>query len=252
MDWTGWREIDLPLPAMAERPFAVTRLAATAVAPRRPPRPVPEPRQGAYRVRRPRLLLDTLAARTPPTGVVRTADGPDPIVATAARVDSRPWRFAVAPAGARLPAASARTAAVDFALTGTGRPAFVHRGVRFLPLGSTRPTLAGGGLERIAALRAALATAAREPGTGALAVVEPYAPQAVDRKEAALRLRLLAEFRRATGKRALVLTVGAPRFAAGRTEGVLTVAAPRTGRTVIGADAFAAGDWLSVLPAAGR
>ncbi|MFB6518187.1 phosphodiester glycosidase family protein [Streptomyces sp. NPDC056401] len=254
VDWTGWREIDLPLPAMAERPFAVTRLAATAAAPAaarakaRTGAAAKAPAEAAA----PRLLLDTLAARTPPTGVVRTADGPDPIVATAARVDSRPWRFAVAPAGARPAAASARTAAVDFALTGTGRPAFVHRGVRFLPLGSTRPTLAGGGLERITALRAALATAAREPGTGALAVVEPYVPQAVDRKEAALRLRLLAEFRRATGKRALVLTVGAPRFAAGRTEGVLTVAAPRTGRTVIGADAFAAGDWLSVLPAAGR
>lgn len=320
VDWTGWREIDLPLPSMAERPFAVTRLAATAAAadrakasaearietpaapraknpaqtpaepgaeapagaragssagaraltpaetsPKAPAEPSPKapaeasPKAPAGAAAKapakpaaPRLLLDTLAARTPPTGVVRTADGPDPIVATAARVDSRPWRFAVDPAGARPAAASARTGAVDFVLTGTGRPASVHRGVRFLPLGSTRPTLAGGGLERIRALRAALATAAREPGTGALAVVEPYAPQAVDRKEAALRLRLLAEFRRATGKRAAVLTVGAPRFAAGRTEGVFTVAAPRTGRTVIGADAFAAGDWLSVLPAAGR
>ncbi|MET9852321.1 phosphodiester glycosidase family protein [Streptomyces sp. NPDC006450] len=240
-DGTGWRQISLPLPALAERPFTVTGLSATAPATMR-----------AKPAAAPRLLLDTLAARTPPTGFVRTDETPDPIVATAARVESRPWRFAVAPAGARPAAASAGTPAVDFALTGTGRPAFLHRGVRFLPLGSTRPTLAGGGLERIAALRTALATAARESGTGALAVVEPYAPQAVDRKEAALRLRLLAEFRRATGKRAVVITVGAPRFAAGRTEGVLTVAAPRTGRTVIGADAFATGDWLSVLPAAGR
>ncbi|WP_327251306.1 phosphodiester glycosidase family protein [Streptomyces sp. NBC_01244] len=276
VDWTGWREIDLPLPAMAERPFAVTRLAATAPAVTRAKAPAGA-RAEAPAVTRaeapagaaaaapampaaPRLLLDTLAARTPPTGIVRTAGAPDPIVATAARVNARPWRFAVDPAGARAAAASsatpgaasARTRAVDFALTGTDRPAFVHRGVRFLPLGSTRPTLAGGGLDRITALRAALATAAREPGTGALAVVEPYAPQAVDRKEAVLRLRLLAEFPRATGKRAVVITVGAPRFAAGRTEGVLTVAAPRTGRTVIGADAFATGDWLSVLPAGSR
>ncbi|MCJ0874793.1 phosphodiester glycosidase family protein [Streptomyces sp. AP-93] len=272
VDWTGWRQISLPLPATAERPFSVTRLSATAPGATRAGARVGATAEPAA----PRLLLDTLAARTPPTGVVRTPTAPDPIVATAARVDARPWRFAVAPAGARpatafagtsgtdsgrIPAAasprtpattSARTPAVDFALTGTGRPAFVHRGVRFLPLGSTRPTLAGGGLERITALRAALAEAAREPGTGALAVVEPYAPQAVGRKEAALRLRLLAEFRRATGKRAVIITVGAPRFAAGRAEGVLTVAAPRTGRTVIGADAFAVGDWLSVLPAGRR
>lgn len=246
VDWTGWREISLPLPAMAERPFTVTRLSATAPAAARVRAGVATPPAA------PRLVVDTLAARTPPTGVVRTADAPDPIVATAARVESRPWRFAVEPAGVRTaPAGADRTTAVDFALTGAGRPAFVHRGVRFLPLGSTRRTLDGGGLERITALRAALAAAAGEPGTGAVAVVEPYAPRAVDRKEAALRLRCLAEFRRTTGKRAVVITVGAPRFAAGRTEGVLTLAAPRTGRTVIGADAFAAGDWLSVLPAAG-
>ncbi|MFJ7265152.1 phosphodiester glycosidase family protein [Streptomyces sp. NPDC099050] len=249
VDWTGWREISLPLPATAERPFTVTRLSATTPAATRakPPAPAPAKVKAPAGGGGPRLVVDSLGARTPPTGVVRTADGVDPIVATAARVDSRPWRFAVAPAGARPAAVSG--SAVDFALTGAGRPAFVHRGVRFLPTGSTRPTLAGGGLDRITALRAALAAASREQGTGALAVVEPYAPQAVDRKEAALRLRLLAEFRRATGKRAVVITVGAPRFAAGRTEGVLTVAAPRTGRTVIGADAFASGDWLSVLPA---
>ncbi|MFZ3495660.1 phosphodiester glycosidase family protein [Streptomyces sp. 5.8] len=234
-----------PAPAPAPGPTPASASARTsAPAKALPPAPAPAPAKPAA----PRLLLDSLVARTPPTGVVRTGGVPDPIVATVARVDARPWRFAVGPVGVR----PAGVSAVDFVLTGTGRPAFVHRGVRFLPLGSARPTLAGGGLDRVTALRAALATAAREPGTGALAVVEPYAPQAVDRKEAALRLRLLAEFRRATGKRALVLTVGAPRFAAGRTEGVLTVAAPRTGRTVIGADAFAAGDWLSVLPAGSR
>lgn len=195
VDWTGWREIALPLPAMAERPFAVTRIAATATA---GPNPA-------------RLLLDTLAARTPPTGSVRTPETPDPVVATAAEVNSRPWRFAVdPPAGRAAAAASARGAGVDFSLTGSTRPAFAHRGVRFLPLDSTHRTLAGGGLVRIKALRTVLAAAAREPGTGAVAVVEPYAPQAVDGKEAALRLRLLAEFRRATGRRAAVITVGAP------------------------------------------
>ncbi|WP_328297099.1 phosphodiester glycosidase family protein [Streptomyces sp. NBC_00435] len=238
-DWTGWREITFPLPVMAERPFTVTRIAATATA---GPNPA-------------RLLLDTLAALTPPTGVVRTPEAPDPVVATAAEVNSRPWRFAVDPAAGRAAAgaagAPARGAGVDFALTGSGRPAFVHRGLRFLHLDSTRRTLDGGGLDRIKALRAALAAAAREPGTGAVAVVEPYAPQAVDGKEAALRLRLLAEFRRATGKRAVMITAGAPRFAAGRAEGVLLLTTPRTGRTVIGVNAFAAGDWLRVLPAVG-
>ncbi|MFE2311032.1 hypothetical protein [Streptomyces sp. NPDC059411] len=223
VDWTCWREIRLPLPATAERPYTVTRLSAVAG-----PRPA-------------RLLLDTLTARTPPTGFVRTVGAPDPIVATAAQVRSRPWRFAVQPTDAGAPGA-------DFALTGAGRPAFVHRGVRFLPLDARLRTLDGGGLARITALRAALATAAREPGTGAVALVQPYAPRAVDHKEAALELRYLAEFRRTTGKRAAVITLEAPRFAAGRTEGVLTLATPRTGRTLIGADAFAAGDWLSVLP----
>lgn len=256
-DWTGWRQISLPLPAMAERPFTVTRLSATAPAATRAEPVAGAPARGtapAKPAAAPRLLLDTLAARTPPTGVVGAAGSPDPIVATAARVNARPWRFAITATAtaARQAATSAGTPAVDFVLTGTGRPAFVHRGVRFLPLGSTRPTPAGGGLDRITALRAALAEAARESGTGALAVVEPYAPKAVDRKEAALRVRLLSEFRRATGKRAVVITIGAPRFAAGRSEGVLHVAAPRTGRTVIGADAFAAGDWLSVLPAGSR
>nr|WSX53246.1 phosphodiester glycosidase family protein [Streptomyces sp. NBC_00974] len=228
VDWTGWREISLPLPTMAERPFTVTRLSAVAG-----PRPA-------------RLLLDTLVARTPPTGFVRPAVAPDPIVATAAEVGSRPWRFAV-DAAASTGAAPTGTGA-GLVLTGTGRPAFVHRGVRFLPLDTSRRTLDGGGLARIRALRAALEAAAREPGTGAVAVVQQYAPGSADRKETALRLRDLAEFRRTTGKRAAVVTVGAPRFAAGRTEGVLTLEAPRTGRTLIGADAFAPGDWLSVLP----
>ncbi|MGW6689013.1 phosphodiester glycosidase family protein [Streptomyces sp. NPDC054961] len=228
VDWTGWREVSLPLPTAAERPFTVTRLSAVAG-----PRPA-------------RLLLDTLAARTPPTGFVPPAAAPDPIVATAAEVGTRPWQFAVEAAASTGPAPAGTGAGL--VLTGSGRPAFVHRGVRFLPLDASRRTLDGGGLARIRALRAALEAAAREPGTGAVAVVQRYAPASADRKETALRLRYLADFRRTTGKRAAVVTVGAPRFAAGRTEGVLTVEAPRTGRTLIGADAFAPGDWLSVLP----
>ncbi|MFF4104556.1 phosphodiester glycosidase family protein [Streptomyces sp. NPDC001903] len=218
VDWTGWREVTLPLPATAQPPLTVTRLSAVAGT-----------RPG-------RLGLDTLGARTPPTGPAAVPVVRDPIVATEAGVRARPWRFAV---GGGDPGA-------DFVLTGTDQPAFVHRGVRFLSLDTAEPTVGGGGLSRMRALRDALAAAAREPGTGALAVVRAYAPAAVDRKEAALTGRLLAEFRRTTGKRTAVLTLGAPEFTADRSEGVLSVTAPRTGRTLIGVEPFARGDWLAV------
>ncbi|MFF4454333.1 phosphodiester glycosidase family protein [Streptomyces goshikiensis] len=225
-DWTGWRRVALPLPPLPERPLTLTGLSVSGA--------------------RGRLVLDTVAAETPPTGpapVYRTR--PDPIVADAAGVRVRPWRFAVGPAGP----VPARTPDADFVLTGVvDRPAFTHRGVRFLPLDTGRATLDGGGVDRMRTLRAALAAAAREPDTGALAVVRRHAPRSVDRKEAALLTRYLGEFRRTTGKRAAVITVGAPRFTAGRSEGVLEVSARRGGRTLFGADAFAAGDWLSVRP----
>ncbi|OKI46461.1 hypothetical protein AMK15_35690, partial [Streptomyces sp. MJM1172] len=226
-DWTGWRRITLPLPPLPERPLTLTGLSVSGA--------------------RGRLVLDGVDAETPPTGpapAYRTR--PDPVVAGAAGVRARPWRFAVGPSA--VPA-SARNPDADFVFTGDmERPAFIHRGVRFLPLDTGRATLDGGGLGRIRSLRAALAAAAREPGTGALAVVRQYAPRAVDRKEEALLTRYLGEFRRTTGKRAAVITVGAPRFTAGRSEGVLEVSARRGGRTLFGADAFAAGDWLSVRP----
>ncbi|MFK0049300.1 phosphodiester glycosidase family protein [Streptomyces sp. NPDC090741] len=221
-DWTGWREVTLPLPATARPPLTVTRLSA-----------VGGTRPG-------RLGLDTLGARTPPTGPAAVPVVRDPIVATEAGVRARPWRFAVGGG------AGGGDAGADFVLTGADRPEFVHRGVRFLSLDTAKPTLGGGGLYRMRALREALAAAAREPDTGALAVVRAYAPDRVDLKEAALTGRLLAGFRRTTGKRAAVLTLGAPEFAADRSEGVLSVAAPSTGRTLVGVDAFAPGDWLAV------
>ncbi|WP_051696270.1 phosphodiester glycosidase family protein [Streptomyces sp. NRRL S-244] len=221
-DWTGWREVTLPLPAAAQPPLTVTRFSAVGGT-------------GPGR-----LALDTLGARTPPTGPAAVPGVRDPIVAGEAGVRARPWRFAVGGA------VGGGDAGADFVLTGADRPEFVHRGVRFLSLDSAKPTLGGGGLDRMRALREALADAAREPATGALAVVRAYAPGRVDLKETALTGRLLAEFRRTTGKRAAVLTVGAPEFAADRSEGVLSVAAPRTGRTLVGVDAFAPGDWLAV------
>lgn len=235
VDWTGWREISLPLPAAPQRPLTVTGLSATGGT-----------RPG-------RLLLDTLAARTPPTGpAAREPARPDPVVATAAEVRGRPWRFAVAPGAGQVRAAGADPAVTgaDLVVTGAERRPFLHRGVRFVPLDTARRTLDGGGLERVRALRDALAAAARDPGTGALAVVRRHAVRTLDGKEEALLARGLAEFRRATGKGAAVLTVGAPRFAAGRSEGVLAVAAARTGWTLVGADAFPgpARDWLAVRP----
>lgn len=228
-DWTGWREVTLAFPATVRPPLRVTRLSAVGGT-------------GPGR-----LALDTLGARTPPTGPAVESEVRDPIVATEAGVRAQPWRFAVEPAaGGRGGTAGADA---DFVLTGADGPAFVHRGVRFLPLDTTRPTVGGGGLDRIRALREALAVAAREPATGALAVVRAHAPTVVDRKETALTAHLLAEFRRTTGKRAAVITLGAPALTAGRSEGVLSVAAPRTGRTVVGVDAFARGDWLAVRPA---
>ncbi len=195
-----------------------------------------------------RLVLDTLGARTTPTAAIAEPALRDPIVAGEAEVRARPWRFALAPAAPT--GGSAQDA--DLVLTGAPRPPFVHRGVRFLTLDTSRRTLDGGGLARLRALRAELAAAAREPDTGALAVVQRYAtPGVVDRKEAALLARLLAEFRRTAGKRAVLLTVGAPGFTAGRSEGVLSVSAPPTGTTLVGADAFAAGDWLSVREKSG-
>ncbi|MGW5847519.1 phosphodiester glycosidase family protein [Streptomyces sp. NPDC055254] len=239
-DWTGWREAVLPLPpeATAPRPLSVTRLSASGGT-----------RPG-------RLVLDTLTARTPPTGpAAPEATRPDPIVAAAAAVLARPWRFAVVPSPSlaraeQTRAEQTREDGADLVLTGAESAPFVHRGVRFLPLDTGRRTLAGGGVARMRALREALSAAAREPGTGALAVVQRYAPAALDGKETALRDRWLAEFRRTTGKRVAVLTIGGPRFEAGRSEGVLRLTAARDARTLVGADAFArAGrDWLSVLP----
>ncbi|MFD8142651.1 phosphodiester glycosidase family protein [Streptomyces sp. NPDC059708] len=223
-DWTGWREVRLPVPATAEQPLRVTRLTVA-----------PGGRPG-------RLLLDTLTATIPPTGPAAPgAARPDPVVGTAAQAAARPWRFA----------AGGAVAGAELVLTGAERTPFPHRGVRFVPLDTGRRTLdRGAGLARTRALREALDTAAREPGTGAVAVVLPYAPQALDRKEAALLTQRLAEFRRTTGKRAAVITLGAPGFTAGREEGVLTVTAPSTGRTLFGADPHAAPgrDWLSVAP----
>ncbi|MFD0265617.1 phosphodiester glycosidase family protein [Streptomyces sp. NPDC127106] len=231
VDWTGWRELTLPLPATAQPPLTVTRLSAVAA-----DRPA-------------RLLLDTLGARTPPTARVTEPDAPrDPILTAEAAVRARSWRFAVEPAAPT----TARTVGdaglrADLVLTGAPRAPFVHRGVRFLTLDTTRRTLAGGGLSRLRALRTALAATAEDPDTGALAVVQRHAPQTVDRKEAVLSARLLAEFRRTTGKRAALFTVDAPALAVGRSEGVPAVALPAAaGRVLVGVDAFAAGDWLSV------
>ncbi|MCX5197109.1 phosphodiester glycosidase family protein [Streptomyces sp. NBC_00249] len=185
-----------------------------------PPRPLPVPQLARSRS----LWVRGDGSGTRPTVEPADADG-------AALTVRGLWRLAVG-AG---PADGA-----ELLLTGAEREPFTRRGVRFLPLDTARPTLDGGaGRDRMRALRQALEAAAREPGTGALAVVQRYAPGTVDHKEAALLALRLAEFRRATGKGAALLTLGAPRFAATRSEGVQSVAVPEGARTVFGVDAFA-------------
>ncbi|MEV7727929.1 phosphodiester glycosidase family protein [Streptomyces sp. NPDC087917] len=234
VDWTGWRRLTLPLPVAAERPLRVTRLSVT-------------PGSGPGR-----LVWDTLSALTPPTGPATPDPArPDPAVTTAAEVRSRPWRFSADPAEAGVRAAGVRPAGTELVLTGAERDPFVHGGVRFLPLDTRRRTLdGGGGLDRMRALKRALATAAREPGTGAVAVVRPYAPGRLDAKETALLELRLAEFRRATHKGAALITLGGPRFAATRSEGVPHLTAARGARTLFGVDPFpsAGRDWLAVHP----
>ncbi|MET3982960.1 phosphodiester glycosidase family protein [Streptomyces sp. PvR034] len=251
VDWTGWRRITLLVPASAERPLALDRLSASA-----------GPRPGA-------LVLDTLTARGPQ--VAAAPSGPvvrDPaLAATAAEVRARPWRFAVLPggqsaAGLRRARAEIRAERPELVVASGDAPSSaVHRGVRFLRLDGGHRTLDGGGLERLRALLEGIAAAGREAGTGALVVVQDdgAGPSPVDRKEAELRDRLLAEFRWATGKGAAVVTLGGPAAAVSRAEGVLSVTAGRSGWLLVGADGAAGGgagvgrgrEWLSVEPRPG-
>ncbi|MER5928714.1 phosphodiester glycosidase family protein [Streptomyces sp. NPDC002054] len=246
VDWSGWRRITLPVPAAAERPLTLTGLTAS----------------GGTRTGK--LVLDTLTATGPdlgPAPAVPSAE-PDPRPATAAEVRARSWRFGVLPAGLpeadrRRALAALRAGTPDFILTqgtatGTGpgagadglRPvpgtaSFRHRGVRFLPLDTGRRTLQGGGLARLRALRAGLTEAARDRDTGALVLVQPYGgADRVDRKEAVLWTRWLAEFRRTTGKGTAVITLNSPQPGSTRSEGVLSHAVGSSGWALVGADAF--------------
>ncbi|MER5728749.1 phosphodiester glycosidase family protein [Streptomyces sp. NPDC002138] len=242
VDWTGWRRITLPVPASAERPLTLDRLSASA-----------GPRPGA-------LVLDTLTEEGPTVGVVPPAPVVrDPaLAATPADVRARPWRFALLPGG--QPEADVARAREEIraegpdvvVASGDAPSSSVHRGVRFLRLDGAHRTLEGGGLERLRALREGIAAAGREADTGALVVVQDDGggPSPLDRKEAALRDRLLAEFRRATGKGAAVVTLGGPAATVGRAEGVLMVTAGHAGWVLVGADGAAGREreWLSVQP----
>ncbi|MDJ0384828.1 phosphodiester glycosidase family protein, partial [Streptomyces sp. G-G2] len=247
-DWTGRRRITLPVPASAERPLTLDRLSAGA-----------GPRPGA-------LMLDTLTATGPPTGEAppRPVLRDPALVATAAGLGARPLRFALLPggqpeAGLRRAREEIRAERPDLVLTsGAGPSSAVHRGVRFLRLDGGRRTLDGGGLERLRALRAGIAAARREAGTGALVVVQEersgQAQPVVDRKEAQLRNRLLAEFRRATGKGAAVITLGGPGPGVSRAEGVLSLTSGPSGWLLAGADGGPDGadrGWLAVRDPAG-
>ncbi|MFG2295823.1 phosphodiester glycosidase family protein [Streptomyces sp. NPDC048603] len=221
-----------------------------------------------------RAVLGGAVPGGPPTG---TAPLPawlpgrptGPGAAPADETPYRPWRFAVLPGGltdAEARQAVGRTGAgrVDFVLSappGPGGPpsaaaegpaghastetfrrmpgtaSFRHRGVRFVPLDTTRPTLEGGGTARLRALRAGIEEAARDPETGALAVVQQHAgPDRVDDREARAQARLLADFRRTSGKSAAVITLAAPVPGEARTGGVLSLRTPDRACTVLDVD----------------
>ncbi|MFD7028660.1 phosphodiester glycosidase family protein [Streptomyces sp. NPDC059917] len=248
VDWTGWRRLTLPVPASAERPLVLDGLSASAGS-----------RPGA-------LVVDTVTAEGPQVASAPSVPAAlDPaLAASPAEVRARPWRFAVLPGGQS--AAELRRARTEIraerpdlvVASGDAPSSAVHRGVRFLRLDGGHRTLDGGGLERLRALRAGIAAAGREAGTGALVVVQDdgAGPSPVDRKEAELRDRLLAEFRWATGKGAAVVTLGGPAVAVGRAEGVLSVTVGHSGWVLVGADGAVGGEagvgrapqWLSVEP----
>ncbi|MET9697360.1 phosphodiester glycosidase family protein [Streptomyces sp. NPDC006529] len=248
VDWTGWRRVSLPVPASAERPLALDRLSASSGT-----------RPGT-------VVLDTLTTVGPQAGAApRNPVVRDPaLAATPAEVGARPWRFALLPGGQS--AADLRRAREEIGAerpevvlaSGDAPGSLVHRGVRFLRFDGTRRTLDGGGLERLRALREGIAAAAREAATGALVVVQDDGTAGrspVDRKEAALRDRLLAEFRWATGKGAAVVVLGGGAPEVGRSEGVVSVTAGGPGWVLVGVDGAGrgpggegGGEWLSVLP----
>jgi hypothetical protein len=114
---------------------------------------------------------------------------------------------------------------------------FDHKGTRFVLRDSSLGSLRAGGFAQIADLRAQLDDAARNKSIQNVVVmahhpIDDPSPtqnsQLGDRKEAALIVKWLADFRAQTGKGAAYMAAHAGTFAATRTDGVLL---PLTGNS---------------------
>ncbi|MEU5401376.1 phosphodiester glycosidase family protein [Streptomyces sp. NPDC005963] len=132
----------------------------------------------------------------------------------------------------------------DFtAAFGPAHRTFDHRGTRFLTLDTSRLSLRGGGFPQIAMVRERLDAAARDPRIGSVVLVQHVPPrdptpqrgsQLGDRKEAALLERWLADFRRTTGKGAVLIGGHVGVFHADRVDAVPQLINGNSGKTPAG------------------
>ncbi|NIK55298.1 phosphodiester glycosidase family protein [Kribbella shirazensis] len=120
---------------------------------------------------------------------------------------------------------------------GDATSTFDHKGTRFVLRDSSLGSLRAGGFEQILDLRKQLDDAARDKAINNVVVmahhpIDDPSPtqnsQLGDRKEAAMVVKWLADFRAATGKGAAYMAAHAGTFAATRTDGVLL---PLTGNS---------------------
>ncbi|WP_350279804.1 phosphodiester glycosidase family protein [Kribbella sp. HUAS MG21] len=120
---------------------------------------------------------------------------------------------------------------------GDATSTFDHKGTRFVLRDSSLGSLRAGGFEQILDLRKQLDDAARNKDIRNVVVmahhpIDDPSPtqnsQLGDRKEAAMVVKWLADFRKATGKGAAYMAAHAGTFAATRTDGVLL---PLTGNS---------------------
>jgi len=281
IDWTGWRYVEMAVPAGVQYPVRIRRFYVAETDP-----------AAAYATD---VVIDDIVARVaPPVDAPTEPLRTDRVVLRDGTVDGAPWRFAVMSDAqfvaadpdspqverARRTLREVRAADPDFLvidgdLVDTAYPAdfalakqildeelggavpyyyvpgnheimgapisnftavfgptsrvFDHKGTRIVTLDSSTGTLRGGGFDQVAALRAALDSAAGDPGVGSVAVFMHHPPrdptpakasQLGDRKEAALVERWLADFQRQTGKGALFVGAHVGTFYADRVDGV--------------------------------
>ncbi|MGI5212255.1 phosphodiester glycosidase family protein [Plantactinospora sp. CA-290183] len=287
LDWTGWRYVELAVPAGVVYPVRIRRFYVAET-----------DASASYAGE---IVIDDIVAKVPPE-VTPPVEPPrtDRVVLTDGTLDRAPWRFAVLSdaqfvaadpdsdlvAQARRTLREVRAARPDFLVVNgdfvdTAYPAdfalarrildeelagevpyvyvpgnheimgapidnfravfgetsrvFDHRpapggtATRFVTLDTSTGSLRGGGLAQVRALRAALDGAAADPRVGSVVVLEHHplrdptpakASQLVDRKEAALLERWLADFQQDTGKGTLFVGSHVGTFHADRVDGV--------------------------------